>query len=61
MEEEDLQEAPGRGEGVQRQGEEPARVSAADLAGPRERFDPRMLGVDGGLRDLHSGLRRREA
>ena len=61
MEEEDLQEAPGYGGGLQRPGEEPSGVSAADLAGAGERFDPRKLGVDGGLRSLHSGLRHREA
>jgi len=42
--------------GLQRSGEEPARVSTSDLAGAEERFDPREPGSDGCLRCLHSRL-----
>ena len=61
MEEGHLQAAEGCGGGLQRQGEEQARLREADLAGPGERRYPRRSGVDGGLRRLHSRLRHREA
>jgi len=56
VEEDHLQEASGGGGGLQRQGEEQARLREADVAGPGERMHPRGFGVDGGVRGLHSGL-----
>ena len=54
MEEEDIQEAAGGGGGLQRQGEEQARLSAVHLAGIGERLHPRESRLDGGLWRLHS-------
>jgi len=56
-----LQAAEGCGGGLQRQGEEQARLREADVAGPGERRHPRGFGVDGGLCCVHSGLRHRQA
>ena len=56
-----LQVAPGGGGGLQRQSEEQARLSAADLAGIGERLYPCESRPDGGLRGGYRRLPHREA
>ena len=56
-----LQEAEGGGGGLQRRGEEPARLRAADVAGAGERLHPRQPRPDGGVRRLHSRVWHRAA